>query len=99
MRKLLKKNLQPKINLDQLLESTTIETITGDASLAKQLKDKVINNIYKPEKLHEAKQEYLSALGEIYKKILTSIPEEQRQKMEIVILKGLFIRGAIYSHL
>lgn len=86
-----KNNLKPKINLDDLLYSATIEAITGDASLAKQLKDNVYESRNNPEIHLEVKQEYLSALGEIYKNILTSIPEEQRQKMEIVILKGLFI--------
>lgn len=78
--------LRPKINLDSLMNKATTEAIIGDATFAEQLRKQVCNN---PENL-EKKQEYLSTLGEMYKKILTSIPKEKRQKLEVVILRGLF---------
>lgn len=93
------RNLKSKINLDQLMNQAAVEAITGDTTLAKRLENKIYNNLNNPEKLHEAKQEYLSALGKIYKNILISMPKEQRQKMEVVILKGLFKGNYVFPPL
>ncbi|TSC53879.1 MAG: Uncharacterized protein LiPW39_30 [Parcubacteria group bacterium LiPW_39] len=94
--------LKSKINLDSLMNQVTVEAITGDATSfgkslgrgevirdPKNLKSLVSEIMENPKNL-EKKQEYLSTLGEMYKKILTSIPEEKRQKLEVVILRGLF---------
>jgi hypothetical protein len=101
--KTFKNNLQPKIDLDELINQATVESISGDITFARQFRDKFWGKFWEtrdnPEKRREVKEEYLSALGEIYKKILTSIPEEQRQKMEIVILKGLFRGNYIFPSL
>ncbi len=79
-------------NLDDLMLQTTTEAITGDASFAMNLKNEFNND---PEK----KPEYLSALGTMYKKTLSFIPKQKRQKMGFVILKGLFNGDYVFPSL
>lgn len=79
-------SFSPKINLDTLVNQATAEVILGDATFAEELQNELRED---PSNL-EKKQQYLSVLGEMYKKILSSIPEEKRRQLEMVILTGVF---------
>lgn len=89
-----KYELKPKVNLDNLMNAATEGAITDSSSSQFDISSrwKLYNYPKNPEdeeRYLSDKERYLSDLGEMYKKILTSIPEEKRQKMEVVILKGI----------
>ena len=88
--------LEPRISLDSFFRKIMVEYITGDPTLMRgyveQIFYKAFENRDNPEELRKIKEEYLSKLGEVFIRILATIPEEKRQEMKIVILKGL-IKG------
>lgn len=90
-----------RADLDSVMRAAATEAVTGDATFADKLREEMYKayNPYKlspeelqelPKKQLELKQKYLAVLEEMYQKILISIPEEHRQKMEVVIIEGLF---------
>jgi hypothetical protein len=78
--------LKSEINLDDLMAGATAEAIFGaDGGFGKRYK-----RLRRDAKEGlDKKEDYLSFLGEMYKNILLAVPEEKRQKMSIVILRGL----------
>jgi len=82
--------IRPKISLDSLMSEATEEAILGDDKPTLDLAKNNLRHVKNDKELLEKKEEYLAPLGNIYKKIISSLPVEKRKKIEFVILKGLF---------